>query len=225
MRYIAILIIAAFMAPGIGNAQVYKCKVAGGKTAYSDLPCTDGAQGVVNTQANVLESDATRASARAELEGLPEIRPQPRHTAAPQIQAAPTARPVDQAACKNAMRDLDIAKSRMSLEVARGKHPGPTMSAVKMADVAVDRACQTNTTAARASAQPKTTPQPLQGGVPPPPQPEPTAPTSITGCANGWCNDTNGTPYSQSADGRFMHNSATGQTCSVAANGRSMVCH
>lgn len=69
-----------------------------------------------------------------------------------------------------------------------------------------------------------------EDSLPPPQQPEAidpaaTGPASITGCANGWCNDTNGTPYSQSADGRFMHNSATGQTCSVAANGRSMVCH
>lgn len=71
---------------------------------------------------------------------------------------------------------------------------------------------------------------PSRHEAPPPPPtastlPQDTGPAIITGCANGWCNDTHGTPYSQSADGRFMHNSATGQTCSVAANGRSMVCH
>lgn len=64
--------------------------------------------------------------------------------------------------------------------------------------------------------------------IPPPPTahtpPPDTAPAIITGCANGWCNDNQGTPYSPSADGRFMHNSATGKTCSVSANGRSMVC-
>ena len=59
--------------------------------------------------------------------------------------------------------------------------------------------------------------------VTPPPQAQ--TPSAITHCAGGFCHDNLGTPYSRSADGRFMHNSGTGQTCSVAANGRSMICN
>lgn len=56
--------------------------------------------------------------------------------------------------------------------------------------------------------------------TPPPPHP-----TQITRCAGGFCQDSAGTPYSRSGDSRFMHNTNTGQTCSVSSDGRSMVCH
>ena len=56
--------------------------------------------------------------------------------------------------------------------------------------------------------------------------PPPTsAHTHITSCTGGFCQDSAGTPYSRSGDGRFMHNTKTGQTCSVSADGRTMVCH
>lgn len=48
------------------HAQVFKRKGPGGKRVCSDAPCADGNAGtIVNTQANVLESDATRAAERA----------------------------------------------------------------------------------------------------------------------------------------------------------------
>ena len=125
MRYaISLLVAAAFMASGAASAQVFKCKGAGGKTVYSDAPCQDGAPGVVvNTQGNVAESDSTRAVARGDFEdpGQRSVQPQ-RGAYAPA--PAQQAKPIDQIACKNANRDLDLAKSKMSLEISRGKHPG-----------------------------------------------------------------------------------------------------
>lgn len=51
------IILAALLACGLGaQAQVIKCTV-GGKTVYSDRPCTDGSAGKsVNTQSNTIDS-------------------------------------------------------------------------------------------------------------------------------------------------------------------------
>lgn len=224
MRYaISLLAAAALMASGAASAQVFKCKGAGGKTVYSDAPCQDGTPGsVVNTSGNVAESDSTRAAARGDFDDPVQRTVQPqRGNYAP----APTqqAKPIDQIACKNANRDLDLAKSKMSLEISRGKPPGPMLSAVKSAEIGVDAACGTSVATTRARTESMRTTQPAQAGVAA--QPANPAPSVMTHCAGGFCHDNLGTPYSRSADGRFMHNSGTGQTCSVAANGRSMICN
>lgn len=210
MRYaISLLVAAAFMASGAASAQVFKCKGAGGKTVYSDAPCQDGAPGVVvNTQGNVAESDSTRAAARGDFEdpGQRSVQPQ-RGTYAP----APTqqAKPIDQIACKNANRDLDLAKSKMSLEISRGKPPGPMLSAVKSAEVGVDAACGTNVAATRARTEPKSSQQSQRG------------PVNIASCDPGGCSDTEGVRYSHTGGGGLIR--SDGAFCNRA--GTLVVCN
>ena len=214
MRYaISLLVAAAFMASGAASAQVFKCKGAGGKTVYSDAPCQDGAPGVVvNTQGNVAESDSTRAAARGDFDDPVRrtVRPQ-RGDYAP----APTqqAKPIDQIACKNANRDLDLAKSKMSLEISRGKPPGPMLSAVKSAELGVDAACNTNMAAKRASTEPRRNTQPVQAGVAA--QPASPAPSVMTHCAGGFCHDNQGGVYHQHGNGTTM-TGPDGRTCTQA---------
>lgn len=50
-------------------------------------------------------------------------------------------------------------------------------------------------------------------------------PSRITDCNNGWCRDNQGATYSQSADGRFMHNAQTGKTCTMSSDRTTMYCN
>lgn len=76
------------------------------------------------------------------------------------------------------------------------------------------------------SASPTTSPPPA-----PPPlpvaesSPIPSASGPITHCNGGFCHDSKGSTYTRSTDDRFMHNTNTGQTCSLSSDRRSMVCH
>jgi hypothetical protein len=218
MRFAAVLlIVAAFMAPELGSAQVFKCKGPGGKIVYGDAPCEDGAAGtVVNTTANVLESDSTRSAARGDFDEPRMAKPQARNYPAPPIQTIQAVRPVDQMACRNAKRDLDSARSSMNLEISRGKHPGPTLSAVKSAELAVDSACNTNMAAARGRTEPThASPQPK------PPAPPPETPGLVVNCDQAGCWDTNGHRLNNAAGGNFHR--SDGKFCTRA--GPNVICN
>lgn len=219
MRFaVALLVVAAFVAPESGNAQVFKCKGLGGKTIYSDAPCSDGAPStVVNTSANVLESDSTRAAARGDFDESRTAQPQ-RSYGAPPIQSHQAAKPVDQMACKNAKRDLDWAKSKMSLEISRGKQPGPMLSAVKSAELAADAACSTSVAATRARSEPRNNQQFSPHSAP---QATPEAPGQVVNCDQAGCWDTNGRRLNNAADGNFHR--SDGKFCTRA--GPNVICN
>ena len=219
MRYaISLLVAAAFMASGAASAQVFKCKGAGGKTVYSDAPCQDGTPGaVVNTRGNVAESDATRAAARGEFDDPVQRSVQPQRGA---YAPAPTqqAKPIDQIACKNANRDLDLAKSKMSLEISRGKPPGPMLSAVKSAELGVDAACGTSVAATRARSEPRSNQQFSPRSAPPA---TPEAPGQLVNCDPAGCWDTNGRRLNNAAGGNFHR--SDGKFCTRA--GPNVICN
>ena len=219
MRYaISLLVAAAFMASGAASAQVFKCKGAGGKTVYSDAPCQDGTPGaVVNTRGNVAESDATRAAARGEFDDPVQRSVQPQRGA---YAPAPTqqAKPIDQIACKNANRDLDLAKSKMSLEISRGKPPGPMLSAVKSAELGVDAACGTSAAATRARSEPRNNQQFSPHSTP---QTTPESPGQVVNCDPAGCWDTNGRRLNNAAGGNFHR--SDGKFCTPA--GTSVICN
>lgn len=220
MRFAAVLLAAAaFVAPTSGNAQVFKCKAPGGKTVYADAPCADGTPGtVVNTTANVLESDATRAAARGDFDEPrmppPPVRSDPAARSAPPMQAT---RPVDAMACRNARRDLDAARSTVNLEVARGKPAGPALSAMKSAELAVDAACQTNMAGTRARTDGAYAPPPQR----PAPPPAPETPSLVVNCDPAGCWDTSGRRLNNAAGGNFFR--SDGKFCTRA--GPNVVCN
>ena len=222
MRYTVLIFVAATLCiAGSANAQVFKCKGIGGKTIYSDAPCVDGAPGVVvDTRANVLESDSTRAAARGDFDEPRAAQPQ-RPSVAPSLnQSHQPIKPIDVIACKNAKRDLDLAKSKMSLEIARGKPPGPTSSAVRSAELGVDSACNTDLAATRARTEPKSMQYPsLENRSPQ--APLPASPAQVVNCDPGGCWDTNGRRLNNAAGGNFHR--SDGKFCTRA--GPNLICN
>lgn len=222
MRFAAVLLtVAAFMAPGSGSAQVFKCKGLNGKIVYADAPCADGTSGtVVNTTANVLESDATRAAARGDFDdprmAQPPVRSYPERPAPPMQ----TTRPVDPMACRNAKRDLDSARSTVNLEISRGKPPGPALSAVKSAELAVDASCNTNMAGARTRTDAAYAPPPSQEPTQPPAPPTET-PSRVVNCDPAGCWDTVGRRLNNAAGGNFFR--SDGKFCTRA--GPNVVCN
>lgn len=221
MRYTALLFAAALLVPGSGIAQVFKCKGAGGKTIYSDAPCVDGAPGVVvDTRANVLESDSTRAAARGDIDKPRVAQPQNQDFASPPNRPTQLTKPIDVIACKNAKRDLDLAISKMNLEISRGKPPGPTSSAVRSAELGVDSACNTDLAATRARTASRNTQQPSSGNGPAQ-APIPAPPAQVVNCDPAGCWDTNGQRLNNAAGGNFHR--SDGKFCTRA--GPNLICN
>jgi hypothetical protein len=126
-----IVFLALVLAACSASAQVTKCKLPNGTITYGDGPCPAGAaDSRVNTTANVVDgSDQRAAAARMRDDQARNDQPTP---GAAIIGGGGGGRrpgaPIDDAACRAAQRDLDMAGSRVRTEVARGNHPGPSGS-------------------------------------------------------------------------------------------------
>lgn len=214
-----LLVLALCLFSWGAHAQVFKCKGPGGKLVYSDAPCADGTAGtIVNTQANVLETDATRAAERAPADDMvpmpvrplpPGYRPQAMAPALPQ-----ESQRIDPQACNNAKRDLDYARGTVSLEQSRGKHPGAALSALRAAESRVDVACGTKTAADR-SAQPtgRNASSATQDAQP--------QTSVLTHCDSAQCIDNYGVAYTR-AGGTTLINTRSGAVCNTA--GKTVLC-
>ena len=191
------LVLASFGA----SAQVTKCTSPNGKVTYSDGPCPAGAaDSRVNTTANVLDGSTERTTASRMRDD--DLRREQSAPGAAIIGSTNGSRAagssgavVDEAKCRAAQRDLDIATSRVKLEVARGKHPGPASAPVRSAELKVDAACGTNMAASRAQSSA------TRAAAAPPPVPE--TPAQIVNCDPAGCWDTAGRRYNNAAGGNF----------------------
>ncbi|WP_431106594.1 DUF4124 domain-containing protein [Variovorax paradoxus] len=208
-----IVFLALVLAACSASAQVTKCKLPNGTITYGDGPCPVGAaDSRVNTTANVVDgSDQRAAAARM------------RDDQARNDQTTPGAAiigggrrpgaPIDDAACRAAQRDLEMAGSRVRTEVARGNHPGPSGSAVRSAELKVDAACGTNLAASRTASS-----NARPAGSAPSPVPEP--PAQIVTCDPAGCWDTAGRRYNNAAGGNFSR--SDGAFCTRA--GPNAIC-
>jgi len=186
--------LALVLASCCASAQVTKCTLPNGKVTYGDGPCPAGAaDSRVNTTANVLDASTERNTA-ARMRDDDQRRDQPAPGATiiggsgGRTAGGPGAA-VDEAKCRAAQRDLDLATSKVKLEVARGNHPGPASAPVRSAELKVDAACGTNIAATRARAVADRTPSPPH---PTPNTQPPEAPRIITDCRGGACYDNQG---------------------------------
>jgi len=212
------LVLALCLFSSGAHAQVFKCKGPGGKLVYSDAPCADGTAGtIVNTQANVLESDATRAAERLPADDMEpmQVRPPLGYRPSSMVPALPQeSRRIDPQACNNARRDLDYAKGTVSLERSRGKHPGAALSAVRTAELKVDAACGTTLAADRST-------QPTGRNSPVGTQEAPPQISVLTHCDNVQCVDNYGVAYTR-AGSTTLINTRSGAVCNAA--GKTILC-
>ncbi|MGJ7553058.1 DUF4124 domain-containing protein [Variovorax sp. RB3P1] len=209
-----IVFLALVLAACSASAQVTKCKLSNGTITYGDGPCPAGAvDSRVNTTANVVDgSDQRAAAARMRDDQVRNEQPAPGATIIGSSKRS--GGPIDEAACRAARRDLDMAGSRVRTEVARGNHPGPSGSAVRSAELKVDAACGTSIAASRAAS---TTAHSTNAA--PPPIPE--APAQIVNCDPAGCWDTAGRRYNNAAGGNFSR--SDGAFCTRA--GPNAICN
>jgi hypothetical protein len=209
-----IVFLALVLAACSASAQVTKCKLPNGTITYGDGPCPAGAaDSRVNTTANVVDGSDQRAAA-ARMRDDQARNDQPTPSAAIIGGGRRPGAPIDDAACRAAQRDLDMAGSRVRTEVARGNHPGPSGSVVRSAELKVDAACGTNLAASRTASS-----NARPAGSAPSHVPEP--PAQIVNCDPAGCWDTAGRRYNNAAGGNFSR--SDGAFCTRA--GPNAICN